>query len=164
MFKGNQSIPFKKTKNHSNFEEGDSEWNRKCNYVIMLYLLKLFFQFDHCLSENTYCNKERYRSRQWDTKSIKEFVYEDTLNKLRGSRDYTETCPLCFNPPKHELTGRCKKWLLTVPHDKRTSRRSRTTKRPINRNLDEEIAATAVEVHPAPGNLTQQTARGCQTW
>lgn len=60
--------------------------------------------------------------------------------------------------PNVNNTGPSKQWLLTTPHDKRRSR-SRTIKRPISSNLDEEIPATAVQVHPAPGNLTQQTAR-----
>lgn len=89
-----ENNPFhSKRKKPTNFEEGDSEWNRKGNYAVMFYHLKFlgFFQVDHHLSENTYCNKKRHRGRQWDTRCTEEFVYEDTLNKPCGSRDYRET-------------------------------------------------------------------------
>lgn len=40
--------------------------------------------------------------------------------------------------PNTNYTGSSKQWLLAIPHNKRTRRRSTTAKRPISRNLNEE--------------------------
>lgn len=102
--------------------------------------------------QKTHIAIRKDRGRQWDTRSIEEFVYDDTPNKFCGPRDYKLILSASFHPNMN-YTGSSNHWLLTIPHNKRTSRRSRTTK--ISRNLDESTSYTSTG---APSSRQSYTA------
>lgn len=119
-----------------------------------------FFQLDHHLSENTHCIKKRYRDSQWDIRTVCVWRHREQAPQLQRQQRNLPSL-LQFIQTWITLDQANSDYSLSLMTKKpQTSRRSKTTRRPISRNLDEEIPGTAVQGHPAPGNLAQQTARG----
>lgn len=73
-----------------------------CCHVAPSHVLGFFFNFIITFQKTLTVTRKDTEAGS-GTPEVQEFVYEDTLNKLCGLRDYRETYPLCFTSSKCEL-------------------------------------------------------------